>query len=334
MSCITDLIELWDGCSQKDPDKVYLQDIPGVTLSSFDSLTDDEIKTSKELSDKVIRLGAERVLEKLRSFLNPRQKISSIISNQVLGIYSESQKVKALNSGQYQGIQLLITEHPFLSLFVESLKLFTVNAVNTEIKVFDLVQNKEIDSIPITTVAGEITEVFVKKEYKTEGQILNLIFMIDAGLTNVYEADISASGCLTCTRRLEQINNYVYSRGVKIGVVESKIDQNLRSISHTGGLSLRYSLRCDNTSFICLNSYLFKRPVLYASGIELTDQIIYSTQRLNSLTTVRKDDAENLRADLDNRFSVSMESILQNMSLPNNICYECDPIIQRNTRIP
>jgi hypothetical protein len=73
--------------------------------------------------------------------------------------------------------------------------------------------------------------------------------------------------------------------------------------------------------------------MFYKSGMAWCDEMIYG-KRLNSLTTVQKSDAEKLKKDYSDKYVESMNMVLQNIILPNDICFQCEAIINVKNSIP
>lgn len=331
--CLEDFVGIWDECTEKDPSILYINDLPGFDLSFADFLAPEQVADGVELLEAKRRSAAIFLKQEILQHLNPRTTIGSVLSNQVTGIVQENLQVKTLEAAKFKGLQISVSHYPYLSVYVDRISLFAVNSVTTNILVVDLQQGLVLDTLPITTVGGEITYLNVRKEYKNEGQYLNLAFLVDSSLTDVYYTTADHTPCGSCFARMEHLNTYCDGRGISLLQSAQKIDSNLVSETHTNGISVHYSVQCNHDHFICNMANRFMTSLFYRFGVELMDEVIHSN-RLTSLTTIGKDRARELKADLITKYNNSMDGVLQNLELPNNICYHCKPSVQLVNRIP
>jgi hypothetical protein len=333
MGCLENTVGIWDEVSDKDPNIIYINDLPGFDLSFPDFLAPKQVSDGIELLENKRRSASLFLKQEILQHLNPRTTMGSVLANQVSGTIQENLQVKTLEAAKYKGLQLSLGQYPYLSIYVDRISVFAVNAVTTNVLVVDLQQGIVLDTLPITTVAGEITYIQVGKEYKNEGQYLNLAFLIDSSLTDVYYVTADRAICSGCFARMEHLNTFTDGRGVSISQAAQQIDSNLVSEIHTNGISVHYSIQCNHDHFLCNMANRFMTSMFYRFGIELMDEVIHSA-RLTSLTTIGKDKARELKAELITKYNNTMEGVLQNLELPNNVCYHCKPMVQIVNRIP
>lgn len=332
MTCLENLVKIWDTCSAKESG-LYINDLPGFDLSFPDYLATEQVEDSMQLLTDKRRMASEFLKHEILSHLNPRSKMGSVLSGQTAGFYDEDREKKAAQAGLYKGIQLTIENYPYLQIYVDTISVFIDDAITTNILVYDLTTGLLLDTLPITTVANQPTLIQVGKTYQNKGQYLNLGFLIDASLADSYETNITGSACVSCFSRLERLSAYCGGRGVKIASAGTINNQNLQGETHTNGISLQYSVQCDHEYFVCNIANRLALPMWYRFGIELMDEVIYS-KRLNSLTTIHKEDAVALKAEYQIKYDECLKGVLQNLQIPNNICYNCTPFVSINTRIP
>ena len=333
MLCLENQVLIWDGCTTKESNKIYINDLPGFDLSIPDYLSTQQVADGMQLMESKRRMASEFVKYEIQNFLNPRAQMATVVANQTAGYYREDRKLINLEANKYKGIQISLENYPYLSLYVNSISVFWDAAITTNVRVYNLTTGELLDTLPITTVANEPTLITVNKEYKNNGQFLNLIFVVDSSLADAYETTILPKGCTSCFARYELFNQYAGGRGIKINQSSTINNQSIQSELHTHGVSVDYSIGCDHDYFICNMANRFALPMFYKFGIEIMDEIIYS-KRLNSLTTIHKDDAINLKVEYLLKYQESMNNVLNYIQIPNNICFNCTPFIAINTRIP
>jgi hypothetical protein len=332
MECLTRLIGIWDQCGPKTTGVKYINDLPGFNLSMADYLTSQEKQTGIEVIQGCINNAADEIETEIRSFLDPRMRLGSIIGSSIVGYFADNKNVKAADAGYLGGSQLELGNQNYLGAYIESVTIFTPNTyTNENLYIYDLTQGALLDTIPFSSTGDQYTEVSINKLYKSNGQFLNLFFCRTAGTS--YQTDVIQNGCFTCGWKKYNVDGYLYARSAKILDSADKIQNNLEGSTHSYGISIKYQLVCDSSNFICSLSSRLKMAMFYKSGMAWCDEIIYG-KRLNSLTTVQKSDAEKLKKDYSDKYVESMNMVLQNIILPNDICFQCEAIINVKNSIP
>ena len=129
-------------------------------------------------------------------------------------------------------------------------------------------QGTIIDTIPFTSVAGQITDVLINKSYPTNGQDLHLMVAVDAGLSAAFDTWINPTACASCTKgRRSRFSDLLFTRAVETSKTGSLTDTNLVGIGYTHGVSLNYSIECDDSTWMCQFSNRLRRAMLYAAGL-------------------------------------------------------------------
>lgn len=333
MECLNNLVGIWDKCTARDSSLMYIDDLPGFDLDWPSFLDKEQVDSAIDLLQRIRNKAGIFLKHEILNNLNPRVTIGSVLSNEIAGIIQDNLQEKAIEAGKYKGIQIALSNYPYLQIYVDSISLFSKSAVTTNIKVIDLTQGIEIDSLPITTIAGAITKIQVGKTYQNKGQYLNLAFLIDSSLSISYDTTITGGICRGCFPKLERLGSYAWARAVKVSQSSPLVEQSLQGESHTNGMSISFSTQCDHEHFICGMANRFTLPMYYRFGMELMEEGL-TTDNLNSLTTVGKDKMQKLKEYCTSGYNNSMPGILQNLQLPNNACYNCNPIITNRVQIP
>ena len=336
VNCLRDYIDVWDGCSEKDPEKFYVNDIPGFTLDVAESITTSETQSALELIRAKIDFACKRVESDIRNSWKGKVYMGNLLDNSRLGIIQMNKQPFAAIANVYQGIQLNLLYSPFAKVYVNNVQFFTQNAETVNLKVYNINTGELIDTFSnIATLASEVTTVNIKKEYKPNGQPLNLAFLIESVASYSVQLWSTQTGCGSCrdVNTFSQINSYAWANQIQVGVSSHVIDNNCLSSASTGGLSVTYSILCDNTDFLCSIAPMMKLAMMYASGIDIMAEILFS-RRLNTVTTIDRDRAEELSTLYSQWYASERDGILNNLILPKNICFQCDAKIQNVTRIP
>jgi hypothetical protein len=331
MDCLNNLVGIWDGCSTRE-DKLYINDLQGFDMNWLDSLAKEQNSTSIEVLESIRNKSGIFLKNEIHAFLNPRAELGSVLSNEVAGYIQDNKTVKTLEAAKYKGVQVTLREFPYMSIYVDRISLFAVDSVTTDIKVYDILQGILLDTLPITTVGGQVTTIDVGKIYQNKGQYLSLAFVIDSSVTDVYYVTATGRSCGNCHPRYEMYG-YAGGRGIEFAQSATPLENTINGLGHTNGLSVHYSVQCDHDYWICNMAGRFSLAMYYRFGVELCEEIL-SSMNLNSLTTVYSERIKATQEKCIKGYNEQMEIVVKNLKIPNNICYTCTPLIKNNTRTP
>jgi hypothetical protein len=335
MSCLDNIIGIDKRCSPETPSSgMYIQDLPGVTVKLADMAADEETESGVSLINQKITYAKDQILQDVREFLLPYMKVNSVLENDTVGYYHDNLETVAADVGYKKGIQIKIDHYPYLEFYINSIKLQSATSGATSIYIYNLVTGMLLDTISITTVADVPTEVTVQKAYKTDKQKLNLFIAID-GAATTYKSSLSygqiSANCTSCTGGYR--NSYAVFNNIMISNASALIESNKRATTYTSGLSVNYSINCSVENFVCNMSNLFAWPILQKTGAELMRELMYS-RRLNSIIVIDKTMNEKLREEFDAEYVKSMDRILKNISIPDDVCFKCRQKVKNVVRVP
>lgn len=333
IECLNNLVGIRTSCGDQtvSDSGLYLQDLPFINLKVADAIVTDQ-NSGYALMESKLNIAQNFMIEDVRSRMLPYFKAHSVVENDIVG-YTADNMIAVTSSGRYSGVQLKINEYPFLSVYISSISLFTDYTGDIPVKVFDLSQNKVVDTITVACVSGEITRLDIHKEYQTNGQTLNLLFAYDTTDINSYQTNvfnvgfIGAASCRGCARRRDTSNGYIYAYAKSLGLLDSAIDRNLQSENNTAGMSVTYSVSCSLDKWVCQQKNGFSMALLYRAGMEILKEFSMSN-RVNSLVTLRKEEVSNLEQYFESEYKKSMDNALKNMRIPNDICFKCQKQIR------
>lgn len=332
MDCLDNLIGISNICDETVPSSgMYVQDLRGVTLKLADATIGSDMYSGVELIRQKITFAQNSMLSQLGNLLKEKFQKNSIIQNDAIGFYSRDQRAVALEAGKLKGIRAVVSQYPYTEFFISSITLLLNASITTNIYVYDLMTNKLLDTFPITTVADEPTEILVNKSYFSKKQRLSLFVCIDSSVAGTYESTLTPSSCVGCSDSWS--NRYVQFTQSYILSASNKTDANIRGNRGTNGLSFNYSLNCSSEQWICNIANQLAYPLLHKVGAEIMAECINS-KRLNSIVSIYKDDHKTLLEHFENEYISSMSALLQNMKLPNDICFQCNSRVKKVVSIP
>lgn len=317
LDCLDGLVNV-KGCGS-NPTASFIQQLPGISIPDIDVAISNEHVNAKEFLEDQIACATEIVIQDVWEHLALKHELKSFIENDSVGHYFEKRETNAAVTGYLTGIRIRIDKTPYLKLFINRLRLFVDYSGAVNVFVYDLLQNKILDTISVTAVAGEVVTVDVNKEYYTQKQKLNLFIGYASSFASYKANLISGDDCGSC-----YTNTHISFTGVKILSSGSKIVENVDSNSGTAGLSFTYSLSCSFEEHLCSIRNLLTLPVKYKAGA-LIMQHLKSSKRPNPLVTAYKGDHEAMEEFYEGQYKKKMNSLLGNMKMPKSICFECNP---------
>jgi hypothetical protein len=334
MTCLQNIIGYKGNCSSvQSTSGLYVEDI-GITASECDFIINKEYANGDEFLKDKIRLASELVSKTITnhfaSYINPK----TFIDGKTLGFYKDNLIYRA-GDNDYRGIGISMTnEHSYLKIYINSLSLQTDYTGNVDVKVFNLITNKEIDSFTVPCVADEISTIQINKEYNVGKGRLDLIFVYDTTGIQGNTAMLDFVGCTSCNGYVYS-NGYISSRGLSVGLNQDKLRMNTKNISHTAGMSINYSVQCAPEKWICELGNLISLPILYKLGMEVMNYAIYYSKRQTSNVNV---DAEINKERLQmytEEYNKALESSIKKINMPKgDVCFKCEEYIKSAIILP
>lgn len=327
MSCFDNLISFKGSCSDTTPTSGLYLDMLGFTLDQADDIVQgQEISGENLIADK-ITFAKEIIVNQITTHLADKFRSNSIIEGQRVGYYYDNQILVAGEANQLKGMRLeLCNDDNFVDLFISEISLQVNTTGNVSVFVYDLIQNKLLDTLTVATVAGEVSSSYVNKTYKSKRKKLHLFIGYDSTAISSYQASVSRNGCATCGsgNGLTYLNQYLTAAAGKIGTASSKIYSNFSSLSDTGGVSLNYSIECNHEEWLCTIANRIALPLLYKTAAELYDYGLIS-QRSNDTTLIDSEKWKLRREEMEFKYREELDNVLKKIKLPSdNICFQCN----------
>lgn len=331
MNCLDNLIGIRD-CNMPAPSSgLYIQDLPGMRLEIANAAVDSETISGVELIKEKITFSQNAILNQIRNILKDKTRVNSLIESDNVGYYKENLKLIQPDPGKFTGVKLKIEQNQYLEFYLSKIYLKVNYTGDVPVYIYDLISGELLETINVTCEAGVASVVLVNKSFPTNRQKLSLFIGYEASIQGFESSVSKPSGCGSCEN--EYFNRYVRFYSGKINDSDTKINSNIKSGNGTAGLSLEYSVNCSLESFICSMAGLLAWPLLHKVGSEILREVQFS-KRLNSIVLLDKQATKDLRAEYENEYNSSMESIFHNMKLPKDICFSCNYTVKKVVQIP
>lgn len=322
MGCFDNLIGIQYCESEAPLSSKYLKD-GGITLSELNTFAGQDYADGIQLGEEKIKHATDLIVNDIHNHFSSKYKAKTIKDNGRIGYYNENMQIKS-STDSFAGIDIKINNRgTFTSVYVKDIELFTDYSGEIDIFVYDLYENKILDTFTLTSVANEISVLSINKTYSSDANVLELGFLYDTIGINSYKTTVNASGCKTCSiNAFTNCDTYTSARGVyKEG--SSFVTSNMKGLGHTAGMSIKYAIECDFSKWLCLHSNRLAIPIIYKASSEIITYAMYNTERTN-YNTMDKEVLKERRDFYELQYREQMDAILKNMDVPtDNVCFEC-----------
>lgn len=338
MACFDNLISIRGACTETSATLgMYLDDY-GVTLSECEAYVTKNYANAEAFAlAKISSAGKMLASELQRSFMG-RMRTTPLIESNRTGFYNDNMEADASLPATMKGIEYrFYSENSFFDLYVDYIELFTDFSGSVDVNIYDLFQNKLLDTITVTCVANQISRKMVGKKYESYRHDMNVVFLYDASTVSSYKTGISATGCGSCEGKDYWIdcNSYTRARAVQVGTATNKVAENMSGVSYTGGLSVGYSLTCNYDLWLCSVGKLLAMPFIYKSCALILWSALYESDRINTRTTINRGDLEKKHAWFEQAYREQMNMIMPEIRIPaDNLCFSCHQKVRYQVSLP
>jgi len=323
MECFENFIGI-ESCEGVTPiSGKYLVD-GGISRRELDLFAGSDYEDGLQLGNAKIKHSIEFIKNDFYLKFNSKFKGESILDGARVGHYEENLSTYSAYTGK-RGIALkLLNKSSFLSIYLQKIELFTDYTGDVTVSIYDVYQNKVLDTVVVTCVANEVSSAWVEKTYKIDKKNVHLAVLYDTTGIQQYKSYVNKTGCKHCeVDKYVECGTYVTSKGVQIENGQNVIDSNLKGTGHTGGISLMYSVNCNHENFICLHKNMLILPIIYKASSEICTYALYQTERLN-YANIDVEQLKERRDFYEMNYREQMSNILSNIDVPkDSICFDC-----------
>lgn len=336
LSCFENIINLRGICENEESKSGYYANDIDITKDFIDQIITREFSGAKDFHDRKLAFAIKQVVDQVLTFMQPNFRSNTLLDNYRIGQFQDDLNIIA-GDGLLKGINIdLWNCNSYLNLFVQEIALQLTVTGTVNIKVYDLLQGKLLDTLPVACVANEIVRIYPSKEYKSDRQKLNLLFAYDStGISaNTTYLKNGSSNCSTCNNGMN--NPYENISAVKIDPGASKIKSNLKMIGETGGMSIVHSLSCNHESWLCSFSNLLAQSILYRYGILVMEfaKMVSPNDRVNTSVDINAEEIDSRLQLYQRRYNQSMKNVLSNIKTPSDReCFTCRDTVSNQIMI-
>lgn len=321
MNCFDNLVGVANVCGNSTSG-LYLNDLPGISVENADATIDSEYYSGIQLLERKIEFAQNAVINFMRSQASTKLKSKTMVNSSTIGVYKSGLNTIA---NYEQGIRFKATNYNHIELYVSTITANIQYTGDFDVNVYDLITGNLLDTFSGISVSGEYATIQVNKAYPVNKQNLDIAFVIDGSLGQSLKTDLRPNFCSDCHSTWN--NGYTNVSGVSI-----QNDGN-KTINHTNGLSILYSISCSVEPFVCSMANLLSWAILHKAGAEVIKEMKVSN-RLNNIVLLNRDEFDGLIEAYENEYMSSLKGVLDSMVLPNDFCFDCNKSINKVVNIP
>lgn len=330
MSCFTDLIAVRGLCDPVTPSSGFYTDAVGLSLRDMEAFMTADFTTVRQYFDSRLEYAIAETSQQVHSFFQNKYKAISLVDSHRLGIHNAS--LTSITGGDYRGINMEFSQSDsYFQFYVSELSLYLYHTGTVNILVYDLYQDKLIDTIPVEAVSGKIVTVYPHKFYRSEMQPMNLFFGYDSDGINSSKTSIKSG---LCCGKIACNNSYMTAKGAVVS--GAFVKDNVEGISDTAGLSLVYSLSCDHKSWLCSHAGELVLPIIHKlAEVMVSDALLNSGgERATNSHTINVDVLEKRYNFYRSNYTELMNGVMANMLLPRSRCFQCNTPTRHKITLP
>lgn len=331
MECFDNYVTVDGSCDDATPQSGLTLKRVGLPVSELNQLVTDDYANGEALGEEKIDFAIELLTNDINTHFADKFRTNSLLENQRLGLTQENLTIESGN--KLKGINVELCSGDYVDFYVSELSLHVDFTGNVDVEVYDLLQNKLLDTLIVPAIANQITTIYPNKTYKSNLRDLHLIFVYDSNGIDSIRTTLK-TGCLSCGTRIHQFNKHVQARSIEIDSADPKIDSNLEGVGDTGGMSLIYSINCNKKDWMCSQRDMLGTTVLYRAAFELAIHALHiaQNQRTNTSVTINIDVWEDRLGFYEKMWKEQLDSVLKRIKLPRGKCFQC-AIRSKNTVI-
>lgn len=318
--CFNQIIGLKELCTGWTPTSgIYLNDI-GVNLDLVNSVITKEYTGPTDFIESKISHAINEVKSEVYGYFAKDIKAKTVIDNSRIGYVNPN--MVSVTGGGNRGVWVQVyNQANYFDFELAGLELFTNHTGTIPVKVYDLDQALLLDTINVDCTAGEIAVVYPHKIYHSEKKQLNLWIGYDATGINSYKTTTTKGQCCGV---YHMKNSYVVAKGA---TATSYIESGLTAIADTAGISINYSLVCDQYGWMCNFARLLALPIAHKVCADICRSAfsVVPGVRTNTSTTVNSEVMKFNWEFYERNYREKLNNILQRIYLPtDSACFSCN----------
>jgi hypothetical protein len=301
------------------PGALYINDLPGISTLLLNDLSTQELETFDAVFQKIERLS-------LGSFKAKLDRAMSENYNTTYSLYSSPQYdlIRPLQSGIVGHFVNQVFEVPtgkYTTAKIRNVKFFSLNAYDgATLEIIDLLTGETVFTIPAIEVTKGYNTIDIEKELDTIFKSNTFAVRLNAEFLNLaaFQNDGGDCGCNGTLRQypatLDQVLDIDGVTLIPLTISDIKA-------GNVQYLAVDFEYYCDIAKYVCANSGMFLRGLLYEYGANILNEALNS----DKVTWAVRGNPVQKRETMEeffNEASNEMRSSIKKIPF-NSLCADC-----------
>jgi hypothetical protein len=324
IDCLFDYIGLQGVTSPKS--SVFINRLPGITTGQLEAIRDSDDTYSVEdvwddIQNRAIEEFEQRVNRWAANYFTNYSYVENIVSSQ----YDKSNSSIATGSN-YTGWLFddgYDSWYKNMRLQIPYVDLYTSNAVNSSIRIYNAVTGDLLDEVTFNSAANTVNRIQINKSYARHTYPKIFVAYDDSVVQTIQATDLSYSSRMSFAEKT-------------VSKASTVIDDNLSAVGSSGqGLIVTFSLDCSLENYICQRRDLFQTPFLYLLAYHFCWERINS-DRINHYTLMDREKAQELANQFLNEWEEMIKGTLEGLTFNgwDEFCFICEREVNQTTLLP
>lgn len=319
MDCLDGLISSGFTCDSGNEAPRTLKDI-GISETMITRVIGDEYTNAQELFDQKLEFSKRLMFDFAAMEYSKNTYNASAIESRTVGKRMDG--TKPAYAG-YGGYIMEVDNDLDVGVNINKIAVQLQHDGDVEFKIWNIETGVELWSETITIASGVMSYLQPNILVKSRGRKIKVAIGYDK--TGIVSNYYKMSGdCTSCPAMW--CGKYVKGYGADFDTSTWEITRN----GHNSGMSIDYSLACLYEQIVCANRHMIAVPLLYKVGAELMGYAL-TTYRFND-TDEKK--FQQILSHCAHNYDMSMRKVFENIRVPNNACYGCNPRFGAKTITP
>lgn len=304
MACLSDLLS-FNICTSS-----LVTSLAGVDAAMFNNLQksdESDVQTLfNDVNSEAERLFNDEFSKIFHSFFNFHQESDSV------GSLIKPVQFVPVYAGK-QGILIEKPESNFAKIQIKALSFWSQLTTSVTVEFWDADMSVLLASQVVNLTAGR-NRIAINMTFDSD----NLFICYDGSISKLFKTSDSVDNCNVCT-----CNGNI--SGAKTNTTPE--DSTLSLGSEMYGLGIDFSIGCEIQDLICFYQNELLNTYLYAFGAALKQEQ-FQTKKSNKWTMLKPEEIQKSYDMYANKLRESLESFIENMTIPDGFCATCKPFSQ------
>ncbi len=325
MDCLTNLVGL-DGCESSSAP--YTLNQIGYSKGQLEEFMDDSYPTVDEFFNAIKKTAASMVVSDFFGMIASGSLSKQIVESGIIGKYSEGLKTTT-NTGISGVAMRYYGQEEYWKINIDSVRLLLNYTGTIELNLYDLLTGEILQTVSVDVLPNKIATATFDLSVISNLQTKNLFVGYDTTGITAYEAKIK-TGCNGCGQSSAYSSSSGYFTGARI---ESPFTS-VTNLDQTAGLSVSYSVECNNDQFVCSIKSVFGVAMLWRTAMAALDYSNDSGGQYSNQKTTNHENNEARYTRAEYNYNNEIAKIIKQTRLPTNKCFACKQKIKVKSILP